>query len=78
VTEEESKARKAGRAFRAEGIAIAIPMVMVTFPVGGALLGRWAGEHWGMPWLMGAGLILGLFMGIREAIRLVKQLTKSS
>ncbi|HMX62792.1 MAG TPA: AtpZ/AtpI family protein [Candidatus Sumerlaeota bacterium] len=71
---EESKLRKGGRAFRTEGIAFAIPTVMVVFPVGGAFLGNWAGRHFGHPWLLYVGLVLGLVAGVRETVRLVKEL----
>jgi F0F1-type ATP synthase assembly protein I len=75
--QDDDKWRKAGRAFRMEGIAFAIPTVLVVFPVVGALLGKLAGQWLGQPWLLALGLFLGLFAGIRECIRLVKLLNRS-
>lgn len=75
--DEDNKWRKRGEAFRMEGIAFAIPMVLVVFPVVGALLGRYLGQLWDMPWLLFVGLTLGLVAGIRECIRLVKVMNRS-
>ncbi|MCC6546008.1 AtpZ/AtpI family protein [Candidatus Sumerlaeota bacterium] len=47
---------------------------MVAFPVGGAFLGNWAGNRFGHPWMLYAGLVLGLVAGVRETVRLVKEL----
>ncbi len=73
---EEGKWGKRGKAFRAEGIAFAIPTVLVAFPVAGAFLGKWAGSYFELPWLLYAGLGLGVVAGIREVIRLVRELTR--
>lgn len=75
--DENNKWRKRGEAFRFEGIAFAIPTVLVVFPVVGALLGRYLGRLWDMEWLLFVGLLLGLIAGIRECIRLVRLLNRS-
>lgn len=71
---KESKWRKGGKAFRAEGIAFAIPTIIVVFPLVGALLGYWAGQYFGHSWLLFVGLVLGLVAGFREVVRLIKEL----
>lgn len=75
--DDDDKWRKRGEAFRVEGIAFAIPTVLVVFPVAGALVGKYAGQWLGAPWLLAVGLFLGLLAGIRECIRLVKLLNRS-
>ncbi|MCC5877346.1 MAG: AtpZ/AtpI family protein [Candidatus Sumerlaeia bacterium] len=75
--DKDNKWRKRGEAFRMEGIAFAIPMVLVVFPVVGVLLGRFLGRLWDLPWLMFVGLVLGLVAGVRECIRLVRVMNRS-
>jgi hypothetical protein len=73
---QKSPLRKFGESFRAEGVALAIPMVLLTFPVGGAFVGRWLEGQFGVSGLTVAGLLLGLAMGIKEAVRLIRQLNR--
>lgn len=75
--DDEHRLRKAGKAFRVEGLAFAIPMVLLGFPLGGALLGKLAADYFEQPWLIAVGVLLGLVLGIRECIRLVKQLNRA-
>lgn len=75
---EESKWRQRGKALRAEGLAFAIPTVLVAFPLIGALLGRWIGQRYGVTWPMYVGLIGGAVCGVRECIRLVKEISKAT
>jgi len=75
--EEKSGLRKFGESLRSESLAFAIPMVMVSFPVSGALLGKFAGQWLGIPWLTVAGLLLGLAMAIREVARLLHKINQS-
>lgn len=75
--DEDDKWRKRGEAFRVDGIAFAIPTVLVAFPVAGALAGKYLGQWLELPWLLALGLLLGLVAGIRECIRLVKLLDRS-
>ncbi len=70
------KWRERGKAFRAEGIAFAIPMVMLVYPIGAALLGKYAAKYTGLPWLFPVILVAGLIVGVRECIRLIKLLNR--
>jgi F0F1-type ATP synthase assembly protein I len=76
--EEKSGWRKLGESFRSESIAFAIPMVLVSFPVSGALIGRFLGQWLETPSLTVIGLILGLVMAIREVSRLIRKLNQAS
>jgi F0F1-type ATP synthase assembly protein I len=74
--EKKSSARKFGESLRAEGLAFAIPMVLVTYPLSAALLGRFLESRLEVPFLTLVGLLLGLTLGIREAIRLIRKLNR--
>ncbi|CAN5218297.1 hypothetical protein BH09SUM1_BH09SUM1_08710 [soil metagenome] len=76
MQDDEPRMKKAGKEFRTEGIALAIPMVLVSFPVVGAFLGKWLGAYFGRPWFLLVGLGIGMAMGIRECIRLIKLLNR--
>jgi hypothetical protein len=70
--DDDSKWRRRGQTFRHELSAIAIPFVLVSYPLGGALVGKFAGDYFGIGWLMPLGLAAGLYGGIRECIRLLR------
>lgn len=72
------KWRNRGKAFRTEGIAFAIPMVLVTFPVVGGIVGKYLAGRFEQPWLLLVCVLIGLAAGIRECIRLVRLLNRAS
>ena len=74
--DEKNPWHNRGRKLRADSLAFAIPTVLFSFPVIGALLGKWAGEYLELPWLLLVGLAGGLLGGIREAIRILRLLNK--
>jgi len=74
--DKESRAKKVGKTFRAEGIALAIPMVMATFPLVGAGAGYWLAKYFEKPWILWVGVFVGLLLAIREVTKLVKMLNK--
>lgn len=75
--EEPNKWRKLGETVRADSLAFAIPMVLVSFPISGALIGRYLGQWLGYPVLTVVGLLVGLGMAVREVIRLIAKLNKA-
>lgn len=75
--DKESRARKAGKYVRTEGIALAIPMVLVAYPLGAAFLGKLLADWLGHQWIIVVAIILGLTAGIRECVRLVRLLNRS-
>ncbi len=74
----DDKWRKRGRAFRTEGIAFAIPMVLVTFPVAAGFIGKYFADRFEKPWILAVAILLGLVVGIRECIRLVRLLNRET
>lgn len=66
-----------GRSMRAEGIALTLPVIMISFPLGGALIGKYLAEWTGLPWLLYVCLILGIVGAIRESIHLVRMLNEA-
>ena len=56
------------------GILAVIPILVVVAPLVGYFIGNWAdGELGTEPWLMIAGIILGMAAAVREIINLVKR-----
>jgi F0F1-type ATP synthase assembly protein I len=76
--DKETRERKLGKAVRSNGIALAIPMVMVSFPLIAGLIGKYLADRFEMPWIVVVMVILGLVLAVREAIRLVQQLNKTN
>ena len=73
---DKSRWRKAGEDVRSGGKALAIPTILLTFPVVGALGGKYAGDYFEKPWLLPAGLILGLVLAFWECVRVLRELNK--
>ena len=74
----DNKWRKRGKAFRREGIAFAIPMVLVTFPVAAGVLGKILADWLEKPWIVAVAVLVGLAAGLRECVRLVKLLNREN
>ena len=63
---------------RSWAIVSTIPTLLIASLVLGYLAGRWADRRFhSEPWGLMAGLLLGLFVGGREAWRLFQQLSAS-
>ncbi len=75
---KKSKWRERGKAVRAEGIALTIPMVMITFPIGAGFIGKYLAGHFEMPWILPVCILLGFIAGVVECIKLVKELNRST
>ncbi len=73
---KDSKWRRAGQSVRAEGIALTIPMVMISFPLAAAFIGKYLADKFEMPWITFVAIVIGLLAGIRECIQLVKKLNE--
>ena len=78
MDERESGAKKAGRAVGANGVALAIPMVLVSFPLVFGLIGKYAAAKFDRPWILWVCVLVGLGLAVRECILLVKKLEKLS
>lgn len=74
MADDENKWRRRGKAVRTEGIALMLPMVMVIYPVGAGLAGRYLAERYGMPWITIVAVAVGIAGGVWECRRLLKQL----
>lgn len=72
----DSKWRRRGKAVRADGIALTIPMVMIVFPVLGGLVGRYLAGYFEKPWILYVAIAAGMAMGVWESVRLVKELNR--
>lgn len=56
------------------GILAVIPIMVVVAPLVGYFIGNWADGKLGTePWLMIAGIVLGMAAAVREIINLVKK-----
>lgn len=78
MDDRESSAKKAGKAVGANGIALAIPMVLVSFPLVFGLIGKYAAAKFHQPWILFVFVLLGLGLAIRECVLLIKKLEKLS
>lgn len=65
------------RAARAAGLAVVIPFLMLAAPLVGLFGGQWLDGRLGTdPWLMYAGLVLGMIAGGRETYLLVRRMMR--
>lgn len=56
--------------------AMAIPMLMLTGPVGGWFVGEWIDKRWDLaPWGASIGVLFGLVVGIHQSIIILRKLT---
>ncbi|MCG3196804.1 MAG: hypothetical protein GHCLOJNM_01283 [bacterium] len=70
------KAGDYGQAFRQLGVALSIPGLLLAGPLVGYGLGWCAKTYLGCPeWSVLVGLLLGLASGIRETVKVLKQLS---
>ncbi|MEQ8819381.1 MAG: hypothetical protein RLY93_03995 [Sumerlaeia bacterium] len=65
---------------RGASLALGLPIVLVGSPVITALIFRWAGGHFFEKPELGffIGLALGLFIGVRETVRIIRQISRIS
>ena len=78
MADEENNSRRFGKAIRAQGVALAIPMVLLSFPLGAALIGKYLSEKFEQPWILPVMIVAGLALGLRECIRLLRKLNRMS
>lgn len=62
---------------RAKGLALSIPFALLGSPLAGALLGKLIADQTGARWPVLAGLLIGLYLGIRETVALIQKISET-